>query len=447
MSRLLMISTNMMDDPYPVYPLGANLVASAVRQSGYDVELFDLMVDGEERLDAVLDRFKPDYIAFSMRNVDNVNFNVPYSFITQYKTIVEKVKQKSGALIILGGSAYTIFPDQFLAYLGADFGIVGPGEVSLPKLLAQIEKNNPPLERVIYGEVDSSGENGYFLNRESRLADYYLNKGGMLNIYTKRGCPHHCLYCSYPSLEGKRYLFRPPEAVVDEIACLQERCGADFLFFTDSVFNDLDNRYLRIMEEMARREMMIPWTCYLRPAKFYKDQIELMKRTGLYAVEWGTDCACDRTLAGMGKDFCWDDVQQVSSLFAKYEIPGSHFIIFGGPGETADTVREGIKNLEGLELSVVCGGMGVRIFPNTGIYELAKRTGLIQNENQLFEREIYYYSPEIEVDWLNQYLTQTFNEKSHWLFPWAGVAERNSFLHNSGLRGPLWDLLLKRKKR
>jgi hypothetical protein len=72
---------------------------------------------------------------------------------------------------------------------------------------------------------------------------------------------------------------------------------------------------------------------------------------------------------------------------------------------------------------------------------------LIQNENQLFEREIYYYSPEIEVDWLNQYLTQTFNEKSHWLFPWAGVAERNSFLHNSGLRGPLWDLLLKRKKR
>jgi radical SAM superfamily enzyme YgiQ (UPF0313 family) len=442
-----MISTNLMDDPYPVYPLGANLVAAAVRKSGHNVELFDLMVDGEEHLDAVMDRFKPDYIALAMRNVDNVSFNEPHSFIFHYKTLIEKVRQKSRVPIILGGSAYTIFPTQFLEYLGADFGIVGPGEVSLPKLLEQMEQNNPPSGRVINGEIDGSGENGYFLSREDRLADFYLNKGGMLNIHTKRGCPHHCLYCSYPGLEGNQYVFRRPSAIVDEIVYLKEQHRADFIFFTDSVFNDKDNRYLEIMEEMARRGLTIPWTCYLRPTKFDKDQVELMKQTGLYSVEWGTDCACDRTLAGMGKDFTWGDVVQATHLFAQYEIPGSHFIIFGGPGETPDTVREGIKNLEGLELSVVFGGMGVRIFPNTGICELAQRTGLIQNESQLFEGEIYYHSPQIDVGWLNNHLTETFKAKRHWLFPWAGVAERNSFMHNSGLRGPLWDLLLTGTKR
>lgn len=265
MARLLMVSTNLMDDPYPVYPLGANIVIAAVKKSGHEVSLIDLMVDGEAGLNASLVQFKPDYIAFSMRNVDNVNFNEPQSFIFQYKALIERIKDRISVPIILGGSAYTIFPAQFISFLGADYGIVGPGEISLPKLIAQIEQENPPRDPIIYGEIDYSGENSYFLTREQRLADFYLNKGGMLNIHTKRGCPHHCLYCSYPNLEGKQYIFRQPEAVVDEIAYLKKKHAVDFIFFTDSVFNDSDNQYLLIMDEMVRRGLSIPWTCYLRP--------------------------------------------------------------------------------------------------------------------------------------------------------------------------------------
>lgn len=446
MARLLMVSTNLMDDPYPVYPLGANLVASTTKKSGHEVRFIDLMVDGEHGLDTALVEFKPDYIAFSMRNVDNVNFNEPHSFIFQYKLLIEKIKNRIQVPIILGGSGYTIFPAQFLEFLGADYGIAGPGEISLPKLITQIEQKNPPTNPIIYGEVDYSGENDYYLARENRLADFYLNKGGMLNVHTKRGCPHHCLYCSYPNLEGNEYIFRQPESVVDEIAYLKNKHKTDFLFFTDSVFNDNDNQYLLIIDEMIRRGISIPWTCYLRPAKFYKDEIELMKRSGLYSVEWGSDCSSDRTLEGMRKNFSWDDVRQANNLFAQYEIPGSHFIIFGGPGETYDTVREGIKNLSELDYCVVFGGMGVRVFPNTGICELAKKTGMIQDESELFTQEVYYHSPEIDIDWLKNFLVETFKEKRNWVFPWAGAAERNSFMHNSGLRGPLWDFLLKRKE-
>lgn len=445
MAKLLMISTNLMDDPYPVYPLGANIVSSAVKKFGHNVKLIDLMVDGENGLNMALIDFKPDYIAFSMRNVDNVNFNQPQSFVFQYKILIEKIKNNFQIPIILGGSAYTIFPVEFLEYLGADYGIAGPGEISLPKLIEQLERKNQPTQRIIYGEIDHSRENDYYLAREERLANFYLNKGGMLNIHTKRGCPHHCLYCSYPSLEGNAYIFRQPEAVVDEIAYLKNKYGADFIFFTDSVFNDSSNQYLLIMEEMARRGISIPWTCYLRPACFHDDEIELMKRTGLHSVEWGSDCSSDRTLEGMGKNFHWNDVRQAHNLFAQHGIPGSHFIIFGGPGETQDTVGEGIRNLAELEYSVIFGGMGVRVFPNTGICELAKKEGLFKAESELFNQEVYYHSPEVDIDWLNNYLVSSFKQRRNWIFPWAGVAERNSFMHNSGFRGPLWELLLQRK--
>lgn len=445
MARLLIISTNLMDDPYPVYPLGANIVASAARKAGHEVRLIDLMVDGENELSGAITDFRPDYVAFSMRNVDNVNFNQPQSFIFQYKGLIERIKSSFDVPIILGGSAYTIFPVEFLEFLGADYGIIGPGEVSLPQLIDDLERKNPPQNRIIQGKIDLSGENAYYLGREQQLAEFYLNKGGMLNVHTKRGCPHRCLYCSYPSLEGNRYLFRRPEAVVDEIAYLVANYEADFIFFTDSVFNDSDNQYLLIMEEMARRGLSVPWTCYMRPARFHDDEIELMKRTGLYSIEWGSDCAADRTLEGMGKSFTWDQVKLAHNLFAEHGIPGSHFIIFGGPGETEDTVREGIENLSQLNDAVVFGGIGVRVFPNTGICKLAKQTGIFRDESELFNREVYYLSPEIDPDWLNNYLLEAFKTRRNWVFPWAGMAERNKFLHNSGFRGPLWDLLLKRK--
>ncbi len=445
MAKLLMISANLMDDPYPVYPLGANLVSSAVKNSGHEVIFIDLLVDGESFLFDSLKEFEPDYVAVSLRNVDNVNFSEPHSFIFQYKSIIEKIKAFTRAPIILGGTAYTIFPDKFIEFLGADYGIIGPGEKSLPALIKRLLENDPPGHPVIQGEPDLSGNNDYFLDREKRLSEFYIRQGGMLNIYTKRGCPHHCLYCSYPNLEGNEYIFRHPGSVADEIEYLILNRSADFIFFTDSVFNDKDNQYLSVIEEMAKRNIRVPWTCYMRPSKFKRDEVELMKRTGLHSVEWGTDCSSDRTLSGMQKDFNWEDVRTANNLFAEQEIPGSHFIIFGGPGENSSTVREGIKNLSELEYSVIFGGIGLRVFPNTGIFYLAKKEGLVKGDDDLFRQEIYYHSPEVDIEWLNNFLLETFKERRRWVYPWSNQAYRNRFMHNSGIRGPLWDLLLKGK--
>ncbi len=447
MAKLLVISANLMDDPYPVYPLGANLVANSVKKSGHEVKILDLLVDGDNCMDGVISEFKPDYIALAMRNVDNVNFKETHTFILQYKSVISRIKNSTGVPIILGGTAFTIFPDKFIEYLGADYGITGPGEISLPKLIEDLEHKNQPDSRVIRGKTDYSGENCYYLGRENRLAEFYLNQGGMLNISSKRGCPHKCLYCSYPNLEGNKYIFRQPESVVDEIDYLMAEHAADYIFFTDSVFNDKDNQYLLIMEEMARRGISILWTCYMRPAKFQNEEVELMKRTGLHSVEWGTDCSSDRTLAGMKKNFRWDEVQSANNLFAKHNIPGSHFIIFGGPGENQETVREGIKNLSELDFCVVFGGTGVRVFPDTGISKLAKSEGLIVSDNELFEKEVFYHSPEIDIEWLNNFLLEAFSGKRHWIYPWTDQAIRNQYMHNSGIRGPLWENLLKKKTR
>ena len=75
----------------------------------------------------------------------------------------------------------------------------------------------------------------------------------MIGIQTKRGCPHNCVYCNYPSLEGDRYIRREPGLVADDIEQLKKDHQITTIFFTDSVFNDVDDLYLQVAEEILRR--------------------------------------------------------------------------------------------------------------------------------------------------------------------------------------------------
>ena len=315
------------------------------------------------------------------------------------------------------------------------------------ELAGLIQKGEFPETRVIRSAdyIPTEELNGQYRNPE--LAEYYLHTGGMLSVQTKRGCPHRCSYCSYPVLEGSVYRFRPAEKVIDEIDYLIKNHKADFIMFTDSVFNDPQGKYLELAEGMIKRGAVIPWSCYLRPEHFSKEEAEILVRAGLHSVEWGTDCCSDATLKGMNKDFRWDDVVYASNLFTGLGVPGSHFIMFSGPGETEATVEEGLANLERLERCVVFAGTGIRIFPGTPIFRTAVGQGIIKKETPLLE-PVYYFSPDVDKEWLHKKLCSAFTGRLERIYignedPQQGKAK---LLHEMGYRGPVWDLLLRERK-
>ena len=202
MARIVLISCNLTDEPYPVYPLGMSLVANAVRVTGHDVTEFDFYTaESRSEIFDKVKEIKPLIIGLSLRNVDNVRISSGNSYLSGYKSAVSELKVISNAYIVLGGSAFTIFPERFLRETGADYGIKGEGESAFINLITELEKGIRP-EKGIFQSTSSLDNFGSF-ERNKDLAEFYLNKGGMLNIQTKRGCPHRCLYCSYPHLEGE----------------------------------------------------------------------------------------------------------------------------------------------------------------------------------------------------------------------------------------------------
>ncbi|HEY6010549.1 MAG TPA: lipid biosynthesis B12-binding/radical SAM protein, partial [Nitrospirota bacterium] len=280
---------------------------------------------------------------------------------------------------------------------------------------------------------------------DERLLEFYLHSGNIASVQTKRGCQYKCVYCTYPVLEGANIRRRDPRAVVDDVELLRDKFKTKYIFFVDSVFNDDEGAYLEVVDEMLRRKVNIPWTAFIKPGGLTDEIVERMKQTGFGAAEVGTDAACDTTLRRMGKSFTFDDVRACNDLFIRHGIATSHFFMFGGPGETPETVEEGIRNILGLQKCVSFIFMGIRILPDTTLAKLAIKENLIKAEDGLLN-PVYYLSPSVDRAWLEETLTKAFEGIRHCVFPPDAMDKNLQVLHKLGYTGPMWDLLLPNRK-
>jgi len=444
--RIFLISSNVSREPLQVYPLGLAVVAAGLAESGHQVEQFDFLASGESEalFREKIAAFDPDYVCISLRNLDNCDSFSRAGYPEIAKRLVGWVRETVGVPIIIGGPGFSILPEELLAFTGADHGIVGEGERIVCELIRDLSEGRTPPPILHGGRLLDGGEMASPLYNGEMIA-YYLEQSGMVNLQTKRGCPHGCIYCVYPSLEGNRFRHRDPKAVVDDIERAGAEHGADSFFFTDSIFNDPQGHYLSIAEEILRRELRIRWYCYMRPERIGRKEIALLKRAGLYAVELGTDAACDATLRSLGKGFSFADALEVNRACVAERLPCAHFVMFGGPGETADTVTEGLANLERLGHTVVFVYSGIRILPGTALHGQAIAEGVLSPTASLVE-PAYYFSPQIDADVMNGMIADAFRGRRDRIFPPVEGQQRLAVMHNFGYRGLLWDHLIRYPK-
>ena len=112
----------------------------------------------------------------------------------------------------------------------------------------------------------------------------YLQKGIMLNIRTKRGCPFKCIYCTTSQIEGHKMRLRTPRRVVDEIEGLANEYGAKEFYFTDNIFNYPVSHAESICQEILSRRLDIRWYCIANPCTLSKDLLQLMRKAGSHAI-------------------------------------------------------------------------------------------------------------------------------------------------------------------
>ena len=241
--------------------------------------------------------------------------------------------------IILGGSGFSIFPDELMKMTGADHGIAGEGEEALADLLKHL------IISLISHHIPTSSHLQIFKSSNSNIDRYidftpYLTKG-VYSIQTKRGCSHGCIYCTYPVIEGRSFRIRPPQEIAAEIREVYERLGTVTVEFVDSTFNDPAGHAEEICREIIKTKVKMRFrTMGINPRHVSPELFGLMKEAGFVQIDATPDTASRTVLRNMKKGFGLDDIIRMAEMIRAAQMPTMWFFLFGGPGENEDTVKE-----------------------------------------------------------------------------------------------------------
>jgi radical SAM superfamily enzyme YgiQ (UPF0313 family) len=332
------------------------------------------------------------------------------------RDFIQPVKEVSQVPLILGGSGFSVFPEEVMAYTNANYGVVGEGEELFLELLQSLDegKEIKPLPNLLVGKEKQRVKtlaNPFLPYRTTpyseidRHIDFNPYKQrGVYSIQTKRGCAVGCIYCTYPSLEGKRYRLRDPDEVAREIEEAMDRVGNVTFDFVDSTFNEPKGHAEDICRAIIRRKIKPKLrTMGVNPRHTSRELFDLMIETGFKQIDITPDSAAPVVIRNLKKGFTRKDIERTASLVREYNLPTMWFFLFGGPGETPETVRQSRDFIDQHigEEDMVLMLAGLRIYPNTPLEQIALKEGVIRAGESLFHPSPYYFSvgtPKAELD-------------------------------------------------
>lgn len=456
--NILLISVNRERMPSPVFPLGLAYLARELREKGYRLEVIDLCFSQDVNADlkeACL-RFQPDLIGISLRNLDNLTYPTSHSYLQEVEVVISLCRQLSSSKLVIGGSGFSLAPQELLAHLDVDFGIVGEGEEIFLRLVKSLENEHPisPSSNLLIKNHPSphitKGARVFSLLTPDRTLFHtrrYLEEGGMVNLQTKRGCPFSCIYCTYPLLEGKTIRLRDVKEVIEEICQLTQEQTLDYIYFVDDIFNYPPSFAEELCRRMAKEKLQVQWSAFVNPGFLKEDLLKWMKEAGCAGIEFGTDSGSLRMLKNYRKSFTIEDVVRASQLCSKLNMNNCHYLLFGGPGEDEETIEESFQLMDQLDPTAVIAMLGVRIYPGTELEQISLSKGTIEEGTNLIY-PFFYISPALKGR-LEEIIREKALERKQWIVPGLEINITQNLMEQIRrfkIRGPLWELVGRMKR-
>lgn len=456
--KILLISVNRERMPAPVFPLGLAYIAGALREANHSIEVIDLCFSKDvlKDLREVLVRFQPDLIGLSLRNLDNLTYPASVSYLEEVEEVIAICRQYSSSKLVIGGSGYSLAPRELLQHLDIDFGIVGEGEDVLPSLIHCVENHLPfsPSPHLLIKKGSNfpavSGARVSSISTPDRSLFHtrqYLEEGGMLNLQTKRGCPFSCIYCTYPLLEGKKVRLREVDGVIEEIGHLTQEQKTDYIYFVDDIFNYPTSFAEQLCRRMVEKRIEVKWSAFVHPGFLSENLLKWMVEAGCRGIEFGTDSGSARMLQHYRKSFTIREVIKASHLCSKLNVNHCHYLLFGGPGETEETIEESFRLMDQIDPTAVIAMLGIRIYPETELERISLCQGVLQKETNLIYPH-FYISPELGGR-IEEIIREKALVRRQWIVPGLEINITQNLMEQIrkfGIRGPLWELVGRMKR-
>lgn len=371
------------------YPLWLTYAVGVLEKEGYEIKLVDAIAWNWDENEVLKDvkKFNPDII------IVDTNF----SSLRNDSGIAKLIKENTGALSVLVGPPASQFPEKILnegvdivARFEYDFTIRDIAEaIEEGKSLENIKGisckengkiiHNPDRTFSTFEELDEIPFVSKIYKKHLKIKDYFLGHAlyPMVQIFTGRGCPNQCTFCSWPeTLMGRKYRVRSVENVVDEFEyVLNELPEVREIFIEDDTFTINRRRIKEVCSEIKRRRLKITWSCNARADLDY-ETMKAMREAGCRLLDVGYESGSDEILKNIKKGITTADSRKFTKDAKKAGLMILADFIFGMPGETKETAEKTIRFAKEIKPNIVQFAVATPI-PGTEFYDWVKENGFL----------------------------------------------------------------------
>jgi radical SAM superfamily enzyme YgiQ (UPF0313 family) len=221
----------------------------------------------------------------------------------------------------------------------------------------------------------------------------------MVTMYTSRGCPFHCIFCSYAK---GRCRYRSPENIVAEIEHIVAKYNIKGVQFYDDTLTAKESRIMKICNLLIDKNIKISWGCYSRVDIVNEKLLRKMKDAGCKMISYGVESGSQRMLNIMKKGITLEKARRAVEMTRKVGIVCSASYVFGIPGETRKSLKETIQFAKKINSNFAHFNM-ITPWPGTDLYEEMTQNNKIKKEDwKNYYKKRGMHSPTISINGLSQ---------------------------------------------
>ncbi len=406
-----------------IFPLSLAYLAAYLEKNKISVSILDSALEGYNEL---YDR-RDGMITYGLskeeikRRIKEINPNlvgVTFPFSCQAKNAFEvcrAVKEVNKDIkVVAGGIHASALPKDILQnQKDIDFVVIGEGEETLLELVENLKKqtqNFKHIKGIAYRE--KGGDVAINERREAinnidqipfparhllKIEDYikinvphgpYTKKKRVGNIFTSRGCPGMCLYCTSWKFFGRQFRARTVDSIFKEIDLLIQQYSIEELQFEDDNLTFDRERAKEIFKRLKDYNLVWCVPNGVRIDTIDNEMFKLIKESGCYQLTFGIESGNKRVLHKViRKPIDLKKIKPIVNEAKRLGILVHLFFMIGLPTETKKEMLETLKFAKYLNPDSASFSIATPL-PGSDLYDYALQNDLLLDGFK-FEDTIY----------------------------------------------------------